>query len=80
VGIAARALRDAAERGVIERDEVDALAPQWLTLTGGDHALAVLESDDEFTATRVIELCERILDATAIDGRGAVQDEAEQEP
>jgi hypothetical protein len=80
VGIAARALRDAAERGVIERDDVDALAHEWLTLTGGDHALAVLEIDDEFIATRVIEFCERILDAAATDGRGAEQDETEQEP
>jgi hypothetical protein len=76
VGIAARVLLDAAERGVIEREDVDALALEWLALTGGDVALAVLQGDEEHLATRVVELCAhvlRVVEATGDAGEGGAR-------
>ena len=61
VGLAAATLLDAAERGVVERAAAEALAREWLALTGGDVALAVLEGDDEHVAARVVELCGQVL-------------------
>jgi len=67
VGIAARALLDAAERGVVFRDDAVALAREWLEATGGDLAIEVIEAGDEHAAARVIELAQHVLRVLATD-------------
>jgi hypothetical protein len=62
VGVAARALLDAANRGTLSRCDVEALAQEWLAVTGGDLALAVLDGDDDHLAARVVDLCSHVLD------------------
>ncbi len=67
MGIAARALLDAAERGVVFRDDAEALAREWLEATGGDLAIEVIEAGDEHAAARVIELAQHVLRILATD-------------
>ncbi len=67
VGIAARALLDAAERGVVFRDDAEALAREWLEATGGNLALEVIEANDDHAAARVIELAQHVLRVLATD-------------
>jgi hypothetical protein len=67
VGIAARALLEAAERGVVQREDAEALACEWLEVTGARLALDVIEQDDEHAAARVIELANHVLRVLAVD-------------
>jgi hypothetical protein len=61
VGIAARSLLDAAERGCVRREDADALAQEWLALTGGDLAIDGLDGHDEHAAMHLIELAGHVL-------------------
>jgi hypothetical protein len=61
VGGFARTVLEAAERGVVVREDANALAQEWLELTGGDLALDVLEGDEEHAAMRLIELASHVL-------------------
>ena len=70
VGVAARALLDAAARGSVEREDADALANEWLALTGGDLALDVLRGDDEHAATRLVELASHVLSVVDAENEG----------
>jgi hypothetical protein len=71
VGIAARALLEDAERGVVVREDAEALAMQWLDLTGADLALGVLDCDDEHAATRLIDLASHVLRVIEADAKEA---------
>ncbi len=71
MGVAARALLDGAERGVVQREDAEALAREWLELTGGDLAIEVIEGDDEHAAARLVELCSHVLRVVSSEERSA---------
>jgi hypothetical protein len=75
VGIAAKALLDAVERGEVERADADALAREWLELTGGHLAIEVIEGDDEHAAARLVELCEHVVLSIVMPDVGVVTEE-----
>jgi hypothetical protein len=50
--------------GSVDHERAEAFAKNWLAISGGDLALAVLEGGP-FAAARLVELCEIVLRLTS---------------